>query len=187
MRFTTLALAASVIALPFAAANAQQAPPGYEQGPPEGYEQGPPPGYSYDQGQQSGYEKGQKHEFRHLLSREQHAMLREEIASQGTDGGKKQIKQAVRQQLQQIASMSPGQQTQERNQLQAEWNALPSQEKQQLEQQIAERREQHKARRQNGQSHAQGSEQYGPQAPQQYAPQGQPAQYNSSNDDDDDQ
>src|SRR5580692_3710604 len=101
MRSTTLALAAVVLAVPFAAANAQQAPqgyeqgpsPGYNQGPPSGYEQGPPPGY--DQGQQ-GYQQPQgRHEMRHLLSKEQRAMLKEQIHSQGGS------REAFHQQMQQ--------------------------------------------------------------------------------------
>lgn len=164
MRFTTLALAAVVATVPFAAANAQQAPQGYDQGPPPGYNQG-----------QQGYQQTQdRHEMRHLLNREQRAMLKEQIRSQGGSHA------AFHQQMQQMASMSPDQQTQMRNELQAQWNSLPAAQKQEIQQRIAERRQEHQQRRQSSEYGQQQytPQQYGPQqpGPQQYAPQGQPPQ-----------
>jgi hypothetical protein len=179
MRFTTLALVAVGLAAPFAVANAQQAPQGYEQGPPSGYEQGPPPGY----GQQN-YDQQGSHASRHLLSRELRAMLKEEIKSQG-DGGRSQVKQAMREHMQSLAAMSPEQQTQMRNQLQAQWNALPADQKQQIEQRLAERREQHQQQHQRGGQYGQqqGSQQYAPQQGMQYGPQGPAPRSNDDSDD----
>lgn len=179
MRFTTLAILAVGIAAPFAVANAQQAPQGY--GPPQGYEQGPPPGYQgqapqgYDQGQ---YGQQDRRAMRHLLSREERVMLKQDLRSQGG-----QVKQAFQERMQQLASMSPDQQAQMRNQLQSEWNALPAQQKQQLEQQIAERREQHQQRRQGGQYDQQQPGQQFSAGPQ-YGQQGPSPRYNNDGDDD---
>jgi hypothetical protein len=161
MRFTTLALAAIAVAVPLGAASAQSAPPSsYDQGPPPGYEQGQQPGY------EQGYNQDPREHTRHVLNHEQRAMLREEIRSQGM--GKAQAKEAMHQQMQQMASMSPDQQAQARNALQARWNALPAAQKQQIEQRIAEHRERRQQQRQGSQSNQQqGPQQYGPQGPAQ--------------------
>jgi hypothetical protein len=113
MRFTTLAFSAVVLAIPFAAANAQPAPAGYQQSPGEGG-------------------------MRHFLTPEQRMMWHEQLAPQIASMTGAQRHAYYQQQMQQIMAMPAEQQAGFRNDLQARWNALPPQQKQAYEQRIAQ-------------------------------------------------
>jgi hypothetical protein len=76
---------------------------------------------------------------------------------------------AYRQQLhQQFLAMTPAQKAQMRDQLQAQWNQLPQERRQTIEQRIAERQQQHhyglQGGRQSGDANGQSGQRAYPQA-----------------------